>query len=88
MATLLAIAYSDEGTAEQAMQTVQELESELISWCRERLAGFKCPRTVEFTEALPRQDNGKLYKRLLRDRFCRCAPCARDTRACVFSRLR
>src|SRR5438067_2452743 len=30
MATLLAIAYSDEGTAEQAMQTVQELESELI----------------------------------------------------------
>ena len=30
MATLLAIAYSDEGTAEQAMQTVQELEAELI----------------------------------------------------------
>ena len=46
-----------------------DLESELISWCRERLAGFKCPRTVEFTEALPRQDNGKLYKRVLRDRF-------------------
>jgi long-chain acyl-CoA synthetase len=46
-----------------------DLESELISWCRERLAGFKCPRTVEFTDELPRQDNGKLYKRLLRDRY-------------------
>jgi fatty-acyl-CoA synthase len=46
-----------------------DLESELISWSRERLASFKCPRTVEFTDALPRQDNGKLYKRLLRDRF-------------------
>jgi acyl-CoA synthetase (AMP-forming)/AMP-acid ligase II len=45
------------------------LESELISWCRARLASFKCPRTVEFTDALPRQDNGKLYKRRLRDQF-------------------
>jgi long-chain acyl-CoA synthetase len=46
-----------------------DLESELISWCRARLASFKCPRTVEFTDALPRQDNGKLYKRRLRDQF-------------------
>ena len=46
-----------------------ELASELISWCRERQAGFKCPRTVDFTVELPRQDNGKLYKRSLRDGY-------------------
>jgi fatty-acyl-CoA synthase len=33
------------------------------------LAGFKCPRSVDFVEALPRQDNGKIYKRLLRDQY-------------------
>jgi long-chain acyl-CoA synthetase len=43
-----------------------ELAEELIGYCRERLAAYKCPRTVEFTDALPRQENGKLYKRLLR----------------------
>src|SRR5205823_9406225 len=37
---------------------------ELITWCRERLAGFKCPRTVDFTDELPRSDTGKIYKRL------------------------
>jgi long-chain acyl-CoA synthetase len=46
-----------------------ELASELISWCRQRQAGFKCPRTVDFTGELPRQDNGKLYKRSLRDGY-------------------
>jgi long-chain acyl-CoA synthetase len=46
-----------------------ELASELISWCRQRQAGFKCPRTVDFAAELPRQDNGKLYKRSLRDRY-------------------
>jgi len=36
---------------------------------RERLAHYKCPRRVEFVDQLPRQDNGKIYKRLLRDRY-------------------
>jgi acyl-coenzyme A synthetase/AMP-(fatty) acid ligase len=45
------------------------LAGELIEFCRERLARFKCPRNVEFLEELPRQDNGKIYKRLLRDRY-------------------
>jgi long-chain acyl-CoA synthetase len=44
-----------------------ELAEELKAFCRERIAHFKCPRRVEFTDALPRQDNGKIYKRLLRD---------------------
>ena len=45
------------------------LGNELIAHCRERLARFKCPRTVDFVDALPRQDNGKIYKGLLRERY-------------------
>jgi long-chain acyl-CoA synthetase len=46
-----------------------ELADELVAFCRDQLAHYKCPRRVEFVERLPRQDNGKIYKRLLRDRY-------------------
>ena len=46
-----------------------EMEAELLAFCRERLAGFKCPKTIDFEAELPRQDTGKLYKRLLKDRY-------------------
>ncbi len=46
-----------------------ELGAELVEWCRERVAHYKCPRHVEFTEALPRHDNGKLYKHQLREQL-------------------
>jgi long-chain acyl-CoA synthetase len=46
-----------------------ELERELIAFCRQHLAHFKCPRTVDFVEELPRLPTGKLYKRLLRDQY-------------------
>ena len=45
------------------------LAAELLAFCRERLAGFKCPRSIEFIDQLPRQDNGKVYRRVLRDRY-------------------
>ena len=45
------------------------LAAELIAFCRARLAHYKCPRSVDFVDSLPRQDNGKVYKRLLRDRY-------------------
>jgi len=45
------------------------LADDLVAFCRDRLAHYKCPRRVEFVERLPRQDNGKIYKRLLRDRY-------------------
>jgi acyl-CoA synthetase (AMP-forming)/AMP-acid ligase II len=45
------------------------LEAELIDYCKSHLASYKCPRTVEFSSELPRDPNGKLYKRLLRDRY-------------------
>jgi long-chain acyl-CoA synthetase len=50
-------------------QPTDELSEELIEFCRSRLAGYKCPRTVEFREKLPRTDGGKLMKRTLRDEY-------------------
>jgi long-chain acyl-CoA synthetase len=42
---------------------------ELVEWCRDRIAHYKCPRRVIFVEALPRHDNGKLYKHQLREQL-------------------
>ncbi|MFY9316014.1 MAG: AMP-binding protein [Burkholderiales bacterium] len=44
-------------------------EQELIDFCGQHLARFKCPRSVDFEAQLPRLPTGKLYKRLLRDRY-------------------
>jgi acyl-CoA synthetase (AMP-forming)/AMP-acid ligase II len=46
-----------------------ELAAELIAYCREHLSQIKCPRTVDFEPELPRHPTGKLYKRLIRDRY-------------------
>ncbi len=46
-----------------------ELEADLLGFAREHLAAFKCPRSVDFEAELPRLPTGKLYKRLLRDRY-------------------
>jgi long-chain acyl-CoA synthetase len=53
----------------QGVEPGPDLERELIAFCREHLAHFKCPRTVDFQDELPRLPTGKLYKRLLRDRY-------------------
>jgi acyl-CoA synthetase (AMP-forming)/AMP-acid ligase II len=42
---------------------------EVIAWCKERLAGFKCPKRVEFREQLDRTATGKLQKFKLRAPF-------------------
>jgi acyl-CoA synthetase (AMP-forming)/AMP-acid ligase II len=44
-------------------------EGALIAFCRERLAHFKCPTSVEQREALPRTATGKLQKYLLREPY-------------------
>jgi long-chain acyl-CoA synthetase len=49
--------------------TGAELEAELIGFCRAQLAHMKCPRSIDFADELPRLPTGKLYKRLLRDRY-------------------
>ena len=46
-----------------------ELEAELIQFCKDNLSAIKCPRSVDFDKELPRHPTGKLYKRLVRDRY-------------------
>jgi fatty-acyl-CoA synthase len=46
-----------------------ELAAALIDYCRNHLATYKCPRTVDFSAQLPRDPNGKLFKRLVRDPY-------------------
>jgi acyl-CoA synthetase (AMP-forming)/AMP-acid ligase II len=74
------IGVPDEDLGEVPLAVVQlvpgtvaapELAHELIELCRARLAHYKCPRTIEFTDALPRQENGKLYKQALREPYWR-----------------
>jgi acyl-CoA synthetase (AMP-forming)/AMP-acid ligase II len=49
------------------------LDRELIAYCRDRLAGYKCPRHIVFTADLPRHETGKIYKRLLKQRYAEAA---------------
>ena len=44
-------------------------EAMIISYARERIAGFKCPKSVEFIDALPRNPSGKILRRTLREPF-------------------
>jgi acyl-CoA synthetase (AMP-forming)/AMP-acid ligase II len=68
----------DEEMGEQVKAVVQlidpadavpDMAGELITYCRERLSPIKCPKSIDFIEALPRHATGKLYKRLLRDQY-------------------
>ena len=46
-----------------------DFEAELIEFCRDHISHLKCPRSVDFDKQLPRHPTGKLYKRLLRDKY-------------------
>ncbi|MFK7963121.1 MAG: acyl-CoA synthetase [Burkholderiaceae bacterium] len=68
----------DADFGEQVKAVVQPIDmshageafgEELIGWCREHLAHFKCPKSIDFSAELPREPNGKLYKKALRDRY-------------------
>jgi long-chain acyl-CoA synthetase len=52
--------WSDKGPA---------LERELLEYVQSQLAHYKCPKAIDFDRELPREQTGKLYKRLLRDRY-------------------
>jgi long-chain acyl-CoA synthetase len=51
------------------IEPCEELAQELIDFCGQSLARQKVPRSIDFEDQLPRLPTGKLYKRLLRDRF-------------------
>jgi fatty-acyl-CoA synthase len=46
----------------------QTTADEIIAFCRERLAHFKCPKFVEFVESLPKTSTGKIQKFVLREK--------------------
>ena len=60
---LAAVQLREAGDASEA------LKAELIEYCRARIAHFKCPRRVAFDPDLPRLPNGKLLKRLIKNRY-------------------
>jgi long-chain acyl-CoA synthetase len=45
------------------------LAEEILAFCRDKLAKYKTPRSIDFVAEMPRDPNGKLYKRKLRDPY-------------------
>lgn len=45
------------------------LATEILAFCKSRMAAFKCPRSIDFEPTLPRHPTGKLFKRLLKQRY-------------------
>ena len=54
---------------QDGVEPTPELAQELMDFTRRHLAHFKCPRSVDFVDALPREDTGKIFKRKLRDQY-------------------
>jgi long-chain acyl-CoA synthetase len=53
----------------ESRDACESLALELIQFCRDRMSHIKCPRSVDFMETLPRLDNGKLYKKKLKELY-------------------
>jgi len=51
------------------IEASEDLRKEIFAFCGDRLAKFKTPKTIDFVAELPRDPNGKLYKRKLRDPY-------------------
>jgi long-chain acyl-CoA synthetase len=68
----------DEDWGEQVKAVVEpvegvaggpDLEAEILAWAKDQLAKYKTPKSIDFTTEMPRDPNGKLYKRKLRDPY-------------------
>jgi long-chain acyl-CoA synthetase len=53
----------------EGIEAGDALTAELIDYCKDRLAKFKTPKSIDYTSEMPRDPNGKLYKRKLRDPY-------------------
>ncbi|MBW2316833.1 MAG: acyl-CoA synthetase, partial [Deltaproteobacteria bacterium] len=59
-----AVIQPDEGVAPD-----EAFRERIYAFCKDHIAKFKTPRTIDFIEDMPRDPNGKLYKRKLRDPY-------------------
>ena len=70
---VIGVPHEKWGETPKALVVLREGESlteaELIGFCRERMAHFKCPTSIDFIDALPRTATGKLQKFKLREQF-------------------
>ena len=71
---VIGVPHPDAGEAVKAVVELDDpaaagpdLEAELIEYCRDHLAHYKCPRSVDFDQDLPREPTGKLVKRRLKE---------------------
>jgi len=72
-AVVIPIPHEKWGEVPKAIVTLkpgsQATEHDLLEFCRSRLAHYKCPRSVEFLESLPKTGSGKVLKRELRQKY-------------------
>jgi long-chain acyl-CoA synthetase len=53
----------------EGVEAGDHLTAEILAWCESRLARMKTPKSIDYADELPRDPNGKLYKRKLRDPY-------------------
>ena len=62
--------YGEEVTAFIVLKDGRKISAEdLINFCRERLADYKCPKSIHFVNEIPKGPTGKLLKRELAKKF-------------------
>jgi len=54
---------------EAGVEASPQLAEKILTFCSDKLAKFKTPRSIDFIDEMPRDPNGKLYKRKLRDPY-------------------
>ncbi|MCY1454193.1 3-[(3aS,4S,7aS)-7a-methyl-1,5-dioxo-octahydro-1H-inden-4-yl]propanoyl:CoA ligase [compost metagenome] len=73
MCAVIGIPSAEWGEAVHAIVTLKPgataSADELRATCREHIAGYKCPKSVEFREAMPLSGAGKILKRDLREPY-------------------